>query len=494
MLGRKLALIIVALVGLAITALELAAARLLAPFFGSTIFVYGSAIGIVLAALALGYGLGGRYADRYPRRAVLSSIILLAGLSAAVIPLLYRPVAQAIDAFGAPRGVPVGLLVVVAMTVLFAVPVLALGAVSPFVLRLSLRDLSESGRWSGLLSGLSTFGSIVGTFLATFVTIPLLGTRLTIVGAAAILLVLGVMLAPFGRTARLLPVFLFLPLAAAGLSGPFLSRPGLAWERESPYQLVQVLHYRDATYLVTDAADGIQSVYRAASAYTQTYYDSFALLPFLAEGEEQQRSVLVLGLAGGSMVRLYQETLTDQFSFETVGVEIDQRVLEAARAHFALDRLDLTVVADDARRYLARTDRRFDVIIVDAYVHELQIPPLLATREFFADLRRHLAPGGIVGMNVAVLSGSRFYPKFLQTVADVFPDVRHAPFAAGAANHLVLAAETVALDRLPRTIAPEIDRFLSHTVPALRLVERTAETVYTDDRTDLELLMANPHG
>jgi spermidine synthase len=152
------------------------------------------------------------------------------------------------------------------------------------------------------------------------------------------------------------------------------------------------------------------------------------------------------------------------------------------------------VVADDARRYVRQTDRRFDIIIVDAYIHELQIPPLLATREFFVELRDHLAPGGIIGMNVVVLPDSQFYPKFLQTVADVFPDVREAPFVPGAENRLVLAAEQIVLNRLPASIAPEVNRYLTETVPRLRSVERTDEFVYTDDRTDIELRLANPHG
>lgn len=494
MLGRKLALLIVTVVGVAVTALELAAARLLAPFFGSTVFVYGSAIGIALAALAVGYGLGGRAADRFPSRPVLCGLILAAGLSAATIPLLYRPVAAAIDGFGTPRGIPVGVMVVATMATLFIVPIIILGAVSPYALRLSLRDVGESGRWSGMLSGWSTGGSIVGTFLSTFVTIPLLGTRMTIIGAAGVLVLLGVALAPLKPSARWLPLLMFLPLAWVGQAGPVIPRNGLVWERESPYQLVQVLQQPGITMLVTDAADGIQSVYRAGSPFTLTYYDSFALLPYVAAGDGRQRSVLVVGLGGGSMVRLYRQALADRFDFTFVGVEIDRRVVEAAREFFALDQQPIEVVLDDARRYLARTDRRFDVIIVDAYIHELQIPPLLATREFFSELRASLAPGGVVGMNVVVLAGSTFYPKFLQTLAEVFPDVRQAPFIPNAANHLVLAAESVELSRLPRTIAPEIDQYLTDTASRFERVERTIETVYTDDQTDIELRLANPHG
>lgn len=491
MLNRKVAFLTVVVSGLAVTALELAAARLIAPFFGSTIFVYGSAIGVVLAALALGYWLGGRLADRYPSRNLLASCILVAGASAGIVPLVFRPVAGALDAFGRGQGIPVGILVVVCLTVLFLLPILALGAVSPFVLRLSLRGVDESGRWSGLLSGASTGGSIVGTFLATFVTIPLLGTRQTILGAAGLLLLLGLGLGRFRSTTRGLLLVLFVMATVAGTNGVLLPRPGLIWERESPYQLVQVWRSGDTSYLVTDAAQGTQSVYRRSTPYTGTIYDAFLLLPFLAQGQGQRRSVLVLGLAGGSMVRLYEQVLEKEFDFNVTGVEIDERIIEAARTHFALDSLSIEVIHDDARRFLRQDDQRYDLIIVDAYVHELQIPPLLATREFFSLVRDRLAEGGVVGMNVVALKGNRFYPKFLQTVTAVFPDVREAPFISGAVNHFVLAAEALDLNRLPASISPETDRFIQETVPSLQPVVRSGGPIYTDNQTDIEFRVAS---
>ncbi len=490
MLNRKVAFLTVVISGLAVTALELAAARLIAPFFGSTIFVYGSAIGVVLAALALGYWLGGRLADRYPSQRLLAACILVAGMSAGIVPLVFRPVAGGLDAFGSGQGIPVGILVVVCLTVLFLLPILALGAVSPFVLRLSLRGVDESGRWSGLLSGASTFGSIIGTFLAAFVTIPLLGTRQTILGAAGVLVLLGLALSPFRPKVRGLLLLMFTAVAAAGAGGAFLPRPGLIWERESPYQLVQVLRAGDTSYLVIDAAEGTQSIYRSSTPYTGTIYDVFSLLPWLAQGQGQRRSVLVLGLAGGSMVRLYEQVLGKKFDFKMTGVEIDERVIEAARAHFALDSLSIEVIHDDARRFLRQNDQRYDVIIVDAYIHELQIPPLLATREFFSLVRDRLASGGVVGMNVVALNGNRFYPKFLETLAAVFPDVREAPFVSGAVNHLVLAAESLEMNRVPESISPETDRFRLATVPRLQRIVRSDGPIYTDNQTDIELRIA----
>lgn len=487
MLNRKLAGSVVFLAGIAITGLEIASARLLAPFFGSTIFVYGSAIGIVLFALALGYAIGGRLADRFPTRDVLAGIVLAAGLTAGLIPLIFRPVASTIDRYGGLWHIPTGILVVVAMGLLFTIPILALGAVSPFVLRLSLHRVEEAGQWSGLLSGLATSGSILGTFLATFVTIPLLGTRETIVGAAVILVLFGVMLASFRQRYRILPLVLILTLGTSGLSGPFLNRAGLLWERESPYELVQVIEQKGTRFLIADAGDGAQSVYRQDTPYTGTIYDAFVLLPFLSARPGKDRNVLVIGLAGGSMVRLYRETLQDRFNFDLTGVEIDREVVAAGQQYFDLDKLKVRTVVDDARHFLRTTNAQYDVIIIDAYVHELSIPPLLATKEFYALTRDHLAPGGIVGMNIVVSNRSTFFPKLLGTVRSVFSDVQTAPFVPGAENHLVFAADRVSFDRLPPTIAPEIDRFLRETVPAMQRVEQTDKPVYTDNQTDIEL-------
>lgn len=486
-LSRPSALVTVWLVGLAITGLELAAARLLAPFFGSTIFVYGSAIGVVLAALAVGYWVGGRMADQTPSRTVLACVVTIAGLSALTVPVFFRSVAATVESIVQEANLPIGVAVVGSMTALFTVPIVALGAVSPFALRLSLRGLDESGRWSGALSGVSTFGSILGSFLATFVTIPLLGTRMTIIAAAGLLILTGVWLFSGRWWRRSIPLALALPLAVVGANGPFIPRPGLVWEAESPYQLVQVVQQGDVSFIVTDAAKAVQSVYRPDDPISRTYYDSFALLPFLSGRTDHHRDVLIIGLAGGTMVRLYQEELASQFDFSITGVEIDPTIVAAARAHFNLDQYELTLVQGDARQYLRQSDRRFDVIIVDAYVHDLQIPPMLATVEFFQQVADHLQPDGIVGMNVAIPSRSTFYPKLLQTAAAAFPAVQHAPFIEGALNQLVLAGHRIDLGRPIPPLRSEISIYAEQTIPAFRPVRRDGSAIYTDDRTDLEL-------
>lgn len=478
------------LTGLAVTGLEVASARLLAPFFGSTIFVYGSAIGIALLALALGYALGGKFSDRYPQRGILAMIILFAGLTAGSIPLTFRLIAESVDRLGTTWNLPTGLLAVISMSILFLAPIMALGAVSPFILRLSLRRVEESGQWSGALSGLATAGSIIGTFVASFVTIPLLGTRETIAGAAAILLILGASLMVGSKRIRSIPLAVAVMAVVAGTSGPFLPVSGLLWESESPYQLVRVLERGTTRYMLFESGSGVQSVYYPSTPLTGTYYDTFALLPYLAQGSESRRSVLMIGLAGGSIARLYRQVLEPRFQFDLTGVEIDPDVLVAGRQFFDLDRQKVSVILDDARRYLRTTDQEFDVIIIDAYIHELNIPPQLATVEFFRQVQAHLAPGGIVGMNVVAPSASRFFPKFLATAKRVFPEVLAAPFESGAENQFVLAGQSIDLTRVPPSLDPPLYQLLHPVIPALRAVESSEQPVYTDNQTDIELRLS----
>jgi len=487
MLGRKLAAVTVLVVGVAITGLELAAARILAPFFGSTIFVYGSAIGIALFALSLGYWYGGRLADRRPSRSILGGVILTAGLTAGCIPLVFRPVAEMIDQAGSVWGWHPGALVVIAMGILFILPITALGMASPFVLRLSLHRVEESGRWSGVLSGLATGGSILGTFLATFVTIPLVGTRETIFGSSLCLVVLGAWLLRVKPGAGLAAIIVAAGLGYAGLSGPVMPRPGMLWETESPYQLVQVVERQGVRYLMTDAGDGVQSVYRPGSAWTGTYYDAFALLPYLVDRADRRRSVLIVGLAGGSAARVYREILESDFDFEIVGVEIDGQVLEASREFFGLDRLDVQVVHDDARRYLRTTERHFDVVIVDAYVHELSIPPLLATKEFFDLVADRLAPGGVVGMNAYVAPGSTYYEKFLRTLSRSFEIVLAGPFMERGSNEFILAGGQDAFRPITIPVPSAIEPLRARAELFMRRFEEIDGPVYTDNRTDIEL-------
>src|SRR3990172_4071813 len=171
--------------------LEIVGSRVLAPYFGSSVYVWGSLISIFLAALSLGYYLGGRAADRWPRAGVLASSISLAGVLILALPLIFRPVLEAFSAWDlGPRLSPL-----LASIVLFVLPSILMGATSPFAIKLAATDLATVGNTAGLLYAISTAGSIAGTLLTAFVLIPAMGVRAILYTLGVSLIVLSALMA-----------------------------------------------------------------------------------------------------------------------------------------------------------------------------------------------------------------------------------------------------------------------------------------------------------
>ena len=173
--------VLVFVAGFVTLGVELSAARLLDPWFGNSIVVWAGLIGLVLACLSIGYWLGGRIADRRPEAALLYAIALAAALLVALIPVVSRPILQraALSSLNL-ENFSVGLLIgsAVAILLLFSLPTLLLGIVSPFAIRLAVSDVNSSGQVAGRLYALSTLGSLLGTFVPVLILIPAIGTRL----------------------------------------------------------------------------------------------------------------------------------------------------------------------------------------------------------------------------------------------------------------------------------------------------------------------------
>ncbi len=395
-------------------ATEISASRLLAPFFGSSTIVWANIIGLTLLYLAVGYWVGGKWADRRPDPGLLGRIMLVAAVFIAATPFMARPILEA-----AVRGldsIAVGAVVgsFFAALGLFAVPVTLLGAVSPFAIRLALRDVSEAGAVAGRLYALSTVGSIFGTFVSAVVTIPLAGTQRTMLGSAALLVCAAALL--LGGRWQLVTA------AVAGLlllsPGVVKATPGLIWETESPYQYVQVLRRPDG-HVSLRLNEGVvaHSVFWPHSVLTGGEWDMFLVVPPLLG--HPVRRVLIVGNAGGTIARAFGAFYPGA---EIDGVEIDPKVTEAGRRFFGLgDNPRLHVITADGRPYLELTKRRYDLIAVDAY-RQPYIPFYLATKEFFELARKHLEPGGVVALNVASLpEDDRLSNAIGTTLLSAFP-------------------------------------------------------------------------
>src|SRR5438270_255196 len=230
--------------GLTSLGIEFAAARLLAPFFGQSLFIWGTLIGLILIYLTIGYYAGGRIADRRPDPRLLFKLTAAAALWTALIPLISRPILSLAQTGFAELSVGLVLGSLISVIVLFAVPVILLGIVSPFVIRLRIRELQTAGNAAGAVYALSTLGSILGTFLPVFWLIPTFGTRPTIDILAVLLGItsaLGLLQPGARRLYLLIPVLIIglAVLTGGGVRGAFYGQQ--LYETESPYSYIQVV-------------------------------------------------------------------------------------------------------------------------------------------------------------------------------------------------------------------------------------------------------------
>ncbi|HET6696629.1 MAG TPA: fused MFS/spermidine synthase [Gaiellaceae bacterium] len=481
-LGRARLSVVVFTAGAATLATEIAASRLLAPYFGSSTIVWANIIGLILLYLSIGYWLGGRVADRRPEPRLLGWIILVAALAVAATPFIARPILDlAVEGLDA---VSVGAVVgsFFAALALFAIPITLLGMVAPFAIRLALGDVQEAGTVAGQLYAISTIGSIVGTFLSAIVTIPLAGTQRTMLGSAALLVLAAALLLGLRWQLLTLGVAALLLVPA----GTIKASAGLLYETESSYQYIQIVERSDGSRaLKLNEGVAVHSVWHEDSVLTGGVWDTFLLVPPLLDRPVER--MLVIGNAGGTVARAFGELYP---GIEIDGVEIDPEVSDAARRYMGLeDNPRLNVITADGRPYLELSDETYDIIVVDAY-HQPYIPFYLATREFFESAREHLRPGGVIALNVAGVPGDeRLSEAIGSTLLAEFPQAwRWQPLRF---NELMLGfTEPVGRDQLVERVqnAPTpVDSLVPLFQGGLEPVEPT-ERPLTDDRAPVEWL------
>src|SRR5213594_3367156 len=307
--SRALLLPLVFVAGMGSLAVEFGAARLLAPYFGTSLYVWGVLIGLVLIYLSAGYMIGGRLADSRPDEMLLYQITAWAGLWIGVIPLVSYPILLASQQ--GFRELSIGLVggTLVAVMLLFAVPVILLGCVSPFAIRLLLKNVESGGNTAGRVYALSTAGSILGTFLPVFWFIPTYGTRPTLEGFG--LALVGVSIAGLWPRRKLYASFaaaviiawIFLP---SGIKPPQVGQ--LMYEKESAYGYIQVVRDGTKTELILNEGEAVHSIYDTQSLLTGGPWDYMLVADSFRPAEQSEitpKSVAILGLAGGTAARQY---------------------------------------------------------------------------------------------------------------------------------------------------------------------------------------------
>ena len=416
--SRGLLLVAPLLSGAAIMGLELVGLRLLAPRFGASTYVWGGLLGTIMAALAVGYLLGGALADRRPRPVWVFGLLLASAAWVAGDLLATEAVLDAAERLGATLGP------VLATALLLAPPMLLLGSVSPFVVRLE-GQLSSLGVTAGRVFALSTAGSLAGTFVAAFWWIPAYGSRHTLRILVAALTVLGIagLAWPRSRAGRAAAALVVAALPFLVPDPPLL--PGIVFAGESPYNTVFIEDLGGNRLLrLNDPKRGFHSVQLGEGMLTGAYYDLLYLGPLLARG----RNVLVLGMGGGTTVRAYRRFYPGA---RVTAVEIDPVIVQVAHEYMGVDRgPDLDVHVEDARPFLEKGSEAFDVIEVDLFAGGPYAPFYCLTREFFQAARARLAPSGLVALNVHAPGGDRTLAEAVAaTLADVFPTVLEFPLA-----------------------------------------------------------------
>ena len=480
--------IFVFVVGTGSLGAEIAAVRLLSPYFGASTVVWANTIGVVLVALSVGYWLGGRFADRHPNGRSLCLLTLVAAVLLAAVPFAADPfldlAVRALDSVSA--GAFVGSLI--GVLGLLAVPILLLGAVSPWAIRLAVSSVEEAGQVAGRLYALSTAGSLVGTLLSALVLIPAVGTRRTfLIFALAIAVVAVIGLRPSWRYALAPAAIALAMLIPVGTLKAQTGSGRVIYETDTEYQYARVIEAEDGSReLELNEGQAVHSLYRPETVLTGDYWDGLLVLPFTSRRAPPRR-MAILGNAAGTTARAYGRLFP---ATRIDGVELDSELSEIGRRYFDMRNPRLTLHHEDARPFLRRVETRYDVIEVDAY-RQPYIPFYLTTQEFFDLVRDRLTPDGVVIINVGhpegetelerVLTGG-LRTAFAHVLRDPVEDTNTLLVASR--SRLSAANLRRAIPSLPRAVRPTAREAADRVGRPLE-----AEAAYTDDRAPVEWLV-----
>lgn len=481
---------LVFVVGAAALGVEIAAVRLLAPYFGASEVVWANTIGVVLVALSVGYWLGGKIADRRPRMRDLCATVMLAAVLTALLPFVAKPLLNAgIEALESiEAGAFVGSLA--ATLVLISVPVLVMGTVAPWALRIGIDAVgpAQAGALAGRLYAVSTAGSLFGTLLSALVLVPGVGTRRTfLIFALALALAALLGVAPRARFAAVpLAIAALLALPAGGVKSQ--SAAGrVVHEQETRNQYARVIERSDGSrVLELNEGQAIHSLYRPGTVLTGNYWDTALVLPLAALPREPRR-IAVLGNAAGTIARAYGRYFPATY---VDGVEIDEQLEGIGRRWFGLGGGRFTAIAADARPFLRETGNRYDAIVLDAY-RQPYIPFYLTTREFFALAQDRLSEDGVVIVNVGHPEGSDALENVL--AATMRTSFAHVSLTHTQDTNTMLVASARPIDPLKMIeraarVHPDLDPVAGREA-ALLMAAPAGGRVYTDDRAPVEWLI-----
>lgn len=483
--------------GMSVMAVELGASRLLAPYFSSSQIVWTIIIGTIMIAMALGNIYGGKSADKNPDPDKLYKRILTAAVWIAAIPFFGKFVILGISA----------LLIVTINTnfliwaafitcmVVFVFPLFLLGTVTPSLVKYTVDSLDDSGKTVGTLGAFNTIGSIIGTFIPTFISIPAVGTAATFLIFSGILLILGLAYFIFNKRGSVrcgVTSALFLACCVlSNLMGFAFWDKGLVYEGESVYNYLQVKSDDETTSLSTNVLFGVQSVYVKSGKLSGMYYDYAMAAPLMSGTVDSEKDILILGMGTGTYAKQCLNYLPD---VKAEGVEIDERITDLAHEYFELPE-EVKVTTYDGRAFLNVSDKKYDVIMVDAY-QDITIPFQMSSVEFFELVKEHLKDDGVmvVNMNMRSDSSDGINNWLSDTISSVFDNV-YTVDVSGATNRELFASDNPEMLSTLKENSEELEDLSFSTM--METVIRNLEPydagnrILTDDKAPVELLGMN---
>ncbi len=401
------------LMGFVILGLELLGFRLYGPVYGYSSYVAGTLIGVILAALSLGYVIGGRLADRAPRPPVLYRLLVIAGLLLVAFCFVSRAL---LDWFFFKFEFITGLILVTAVA--FGPIMVLLSVTSPFIIRLVAVE-DRVGTAAGTIYALSTVGSILGSFITPFVLVPGIGAHMTLVIMTGVVLAVGVIgLLGLRRTWAMA----LLPLGLTPLS--FSEQPeNVVLQIQSPYSDLQVEQREGGKpyILAVNNWAWYSRGVAAGSMETGSYFDFFLLGPKLVP----VREMAVLGMGAGTSVMQFQHFYGDRIHIDAV--EIDPWVVRIAKdkRYFGVEEgPSVTIHTKDARPYLRTCEKEYDLVEIDMYQGGPLIPFYVTSVEFFELVSERMSDNGLAVTNVLALGNDRVLVAcVIKTLQEVFPSV-----------------------------------------------------------------------
>lgn len=478
--------------GAAVMVLEITGSRIMAPFLGTSVFVWTTLIGVIMASLSTGYWWGGRLADRKPDYARLAAILFLASIGIAITSVVQRPFLSWLQA----ASIELRLSALCATLLLFAPASVLLGMVTPYVVRLKLTAIERSGAEVGRLYAISTAGSIAGTFACGYFLLAWAGSNRILLGVALLLVVLSFVAASglWMRQRTAGAIFLLLYAGLNEIEARDRITAGFV-DMDTAYQHLQVIDGKEEgsgrpiRILKSEAANTQSAIYLDSDELLSAYLQFFELARCT---DRPMRRILIIGAAGW----VYPMHLARQLPEATIDVvEIDPAMAGIAERYFGLKTLPrLHRFDEDGRTFVNRaaqqSPRSYDAIFVDAF--QTRVPPFqLLTLEFARNLERLLTPQGVVALNFIAAAESGhpgLAASVRRTFGEALPAIKifrvHPEQDTHALQNLVMLASQAPLEFSPHGNGCE----QQETRATLPGVHNRSAILLTDDYAPVEYL------